>query len=732
MSAQNIEGFFSISIRENLKNAINNKYSGQCTLEQLLVELHRLHGEYAASHFAALLKFFMNGSIKKERLEFNEWLDISLSVITEPAPETHDYINGRMFLYSVVLTAASVLFSKEEGDFRNLLVVVPPELEDEFLSASGNLLTELEKEIERSPGKPKGGGINIIRILTEYGSSLRGYVLSLDKKKNDKDTEGDIEDLYNWDDMPSDDDLLSRDALAGYLAKRIRHVYRNKTYNESFFIHIDGKWGSGKSTFLRFLKKHLKAGDWNDTTDFEKRPWIVAEFNAWQNQRLDPPWWSILQTVYLTALADLRKKKKGLAFNLWLREQVWRLDKGRNFIISAIITLAITIVAVSTGNFDKSTFQNSRIANLILGISGLIGFIWSCTGIIRKSLITGGAKSAREFIDESSKDPMKEIEQHFNRILQRIEYPLAIFIDDLDRCNKDYGIQLLEGLQTIFKNSRVVYVIAADRNWISAMYENNYEVFSGAVSQPGKAFGMIFMDKIFQLVVELPEISRTLKISYWDSLLGIGKQKGREKLQQAEAAAEKTMASLKNKNNKEIINAVENEKDTLTAQKLREKALGMISVAMEDKYLEHKLQKYINLIDNNPRSMKRVINTLSMERAIQLLSNKKVKDEELILWTILKMQYPLVSEYIWKYPKVLDMNDILECNDIDECVKKFPGISQPDKDFVMLFKDSTIRNLLSHATDSHTIKITERFVQSMKDGIEEGTKKEAVSDKVPA
>jgi hypothetical protein len=129
---------------------------------------------------------------------------------------------------------------------------------------------------------------------------------------------GDLHDLQNRYDLPSDIDLLSRDAIAAYLSKRIKHIYlSNKNLEDgSFFIHIDGQWGSGKSTFLKFLKHHLAPDEEASKVPVRTLPdeqeikdqWIVIEFNAWQNQRLNPPWWFIMEGLFKKASSVIRKR----------------------------------------------------------------------------------------------------------------------------------------------------------------------------------------------------------------------------------------------------------------------------------------------------------------------------------------------------------------------------------------------------------------------------------------
>ncbi len=86
---------------------------------------------------------------------------------------------------------------------------------------------------------------------------------------------------YNYDsvelypDNPTDEDSLSRSALAELLAHRMTKV-REQNPTGSFLINLDGPWGSGKSSFLKLLKKELHKS--NDSEKICAR-WLVVEFN---------------------------------------------------------------------------------------------------------------------------------------------------------------------------------------------------------------------------------------------------------------------------------------------------------------------------------------------------------------------------------------------------------------------------------------------------------------------
>lgn len=689
MSSQKVESsqpalddtMFSTSVRDDLRRKVDTVYGGRAHLLQLCTELHGIHPEYAEGSFVPFLDFLTkNGppSAPYPVKGFDEWLRLAQEFVNRPLQTRAEVINGRIFLCALILSE----YPKLRTVFHEIAA---------WRETCKKLVQKLADEMR------KRNDIEFESLLTPEGKKRRAELWS---------TEGDLDDLYNRDDMPTDTDLLSRDALAEYLARRIRHVYKKSLTNagqkSSFFIHVEGEWGAGKTTFLRFLKKHLKKkAEAKDAADKESDEWIVAEFNAWRNQRLNPPWWYIIKAVYSEALHTLRERKHPKAFRFWLSEQGWRLNTGRNFFAAAFITMILFVCALAMGIRSEKSLKESSVFTTIAGLVSLGGFLWSLSGWLRTSLISGSGKSAREFIQQSGKDPMKVLNEHYEKMIGRMGYPLAVFIDDLDRCNQEYGIQLLEGLQTIFKDAPVVYVIAADGKWLSTMYEKSYADFSAAVAQPGKSFGMMFMDKTFQLKVELPEVSASLKEQYWNSLLGLAKSGVGKKLEDAEATAEAQLKELSD--NKERLASALSEKDPLVAQKKKEKALSKMEIAEEDKFFESRLQRYLSIIDNNPRSMKRLINTLSIERALMLIGNNvAVTDEELILWTILKMQYPLVGDYLWKYPAAVGYPEEL------------PG--NPSDAFSDLFRDSAVRNLLAFTVDGKQVRISTEFLKKIKGG----------------
>ncbi len=676
--------------------------------------LYRIHPEYGSvatkitgskrpsnsGNFQVLLDWLERNRkiLVLPRYTAGQWAELVLSVMR--VPDEPPVLNGRLFLIASLLSHFPDVFSQVNED-------------KEWQHLSIDLIDKLEEELESNAKD------SFYTLLTEKGSGLLEFLRNPEKVERSEWPEDSIIDTNNLSDGPAKEDSLSRKALAKYLAKRLRYIYNrdiDKGKFGSFFMHIDGAWGSGKSTLLGFLEEELKKNVQNEDQSKSKKlsgdKWIIVNFNAWENQRLDPPWWYLMKGVYNEAIRSLKYsvvqstdpetigKDKRIVRRLVKNELLWRLNTVNNYLVVAGLTLFLFIGSLVFGANTEKQFKALPIIELIT----LFGFIWSSVKVFGTSLASGSAKAAKNFIEENSRDPLQVIADHFKDQINLIGYPVAIFIDDLDRCNKDYGIKLLEGLQTIFKRAGVVYVIAADRKWLSTMYEHQYEIFAPVLQKPSKPFGMIFLDKIFQLIVELPDISSVQKKIYWDNLLNVGNKAETGQLEHQKSEIKKMVEQAGNNVGK--MNVANTHADNPKMQQmLREEVLSSLSIREEENKLEHRLQHFIDLIEPNPRAMKRLINDISTAKAISFLYKQEVVEDQLILWTILKLQHPLLADFFWNNPAKIDL-----VIDYADSTKPLTGIT----DFDQLLANAGVKKLFQYPVSGKMVQLNKEFLSKLK------------------
>jgi hypothetical protein len=245
---------------------------------------------------------------------------------------------------------------------------------------------------------------------------------------------------------------------------------------------------------------------------------------------------------------------------------------------------------------------------------------------------------------------MARVARHFQGILERIDRPVVIFIDDLDRCRSEFVVHLLEGIQTLFNDPRVIYVIAADRRWLHTCFEKVYEHFVGTVNEPGRRLGSLFLEKAFELSVSVPRISPELRASYWSFLVQGGGSDARERLEQAEREAREEFSGAET--NDGVFARLRHEPDDpIQRQARRQAAVERLATARLEESTAFFLQPFEPLLEPNPRAMKRLVNAYAVHRDLAILSGLDVlKDierrKQLALWTILCLRWPMLEEYV--------------------------------------------------------------------------------------
>ena len=449
-------------------------------------------------------------------------------------------------------------------------------------------------------------------------------------------------------DEPADVDELGRRAFADILADRIREARDSSIGPDpsAFIVHLHGPWGSGKTTVLNFLEANLSA---------PPESWIVVKFNAWRDQRLQPPWWRLITTIY----AGARSKLGWRAPLLWLRWLSWRVRADYVPLIAVAAGVALLLLfwvwlapdSAPPGSGSAGPMETMlKYATPLITVLGAI-YVGS------RALALGSRRAAQTYA-ELKDDPYKPIAKLFNDLVEAVGRPLVVFIDDLDRCDSKYVVELLEGIQTLMRGAPVTYVVAADRKWICSSFEQRYAGFSPPIGECGRPLGYLFLDKVFQISAAIPQIPSDVQSSFWARLLGPGRidaEAQAEAIRQAEAQAERDVAGVNRQEVlQDLVRQAEASGDRARIQAVRAASAKRITSREAALHTEHKLQAFSALLEPNPRSMKRLVNAYAMHQATLLLAGRAVAAAALARWTILEMRWPLLADFLALRPECLD------------------------------------------------------------------------------
>lgn len=584
----------------------------------LAQQIFRIHKEYANNMAVSIT--LMDTTAK---LTAQEWIEriqrlfdpsrIQKLSINPIQPELH----GRLVVIGLAMLDPGVYDQLEKFKAFDALVNEIHEPLPDILTAEGRALWENLKHPETSE----------LPTLTEPRDSVP-----------------------NWGDDPLqklEDDLLGRVAFARYMVKRIAAV---KKESGAFVMLLYGPWGSGKSTVMNFIRTELK------NKELTNDDWLVVEYNSWRNQHIQPPYWSLMDTVFRSTKNNLNWKDKIL-------EKWWRIYTGRKQFLMSIVALVVLIWILALTVLPSLINKTAAVSDIVYinniatyadDISTILALFATFWGVIlatNKWLLFGSAQAAQSY-NELTADPTGEIKKRFETLIDRLKPKrVVIFIDDLDRCNSDYVVKLLEGIQTIFRDASVVFMIVADRRWLNACYEDVYEKLKSHVFEPGKPLGTLFLEKAFRFTAPMPGIPEKLKERYWLYLLQVAPSERKADLDSARNQAKTIISGAKSE--AEVRSLVEDNSDKRSfaeQRAIREEAAVKLAAPEIIECLEHTLKPYSELLEINPRSMKLLVNAYSANRVLAILSEVEIDFHQLVLWTILSSRWPQLASYLEKYP----------------------------------------------------------------------------------
>jgi hypothetical protein len=510
----------------------------------------------------------------------------------------------------------------------------------------------------------------------------------------------------------------------------------------SFVVHIDAPWGGGKTTFANYLtcilNPYRRSGglpDWLADLPLHdpvlwpaefRRGWHVVTFNAWQHQHVDPPWWCFYQAIRAQCFRSMRttrfaakkpsKRKPETVHNpprpskpnrfnsflirhlkwirLWDLEISWRIFSPATamLILTFMLTLIAAIVLSQLGLFKPEAYNKALTEGLkaesvhtLLSTTLVILFggataIWSVFSAFTKTLLPGTADAARNY-SMGSGDPLERLRHHFDRLVRSLKRPVVVVVDDIDRCKPDFVVALLQGVQTILRSPRVIFVLLGDRDWIEKAYASVHKTMAAIEVGHEHTFGGRFVEKSIQLSLVLPEITPDVKEEYVRSTLGAPRELRHEPPserahQELEAGLDKILRDsnpiARDANAAELRQEIEADQQLNSQTRKayvkkidRQMALRSASDGMVQKATEHRLMPIAEVLPANPRQIKRIINGIALCQEIGRIVHGIQPDSKdwcnLALWVVIMTEWPRTWATISRYPGLVERCRSPEC-----------------------------------------------------------------------
>jgi hypothetical protein len=572
----------------------------------------------------------------------------------------------------------SALFD-EQTRINGRCVVVGLALLDEVVRVRllpGGFLAELSREKGEGPSVAEGLDAKPREALESMLAARTGPLAS-----------GSVE---TFSDSPAAADQLGRRAFADVLAARIRRLRANEP-SAPIVIHLDGPWGSGKSTVLNFLEDSLR-----ETTSFQAQRWIVVRYNAWQYQRVETPWWTLSARLIAATANDLLRSGKPLAaFMLCIRNYCFKAFSGRTWVLIAGLFALVVGVGLFRFSIPPITASDGALKSLASAAKDLLSVVVAIFGIVLATsrFLTASDTTSQDFI-KSRPDPIGSLTNHLERIFKPLDRNIAVLIDDIDRCDASTVVKTLEGVHTVFATLPIVFIVAGDGRWIEQAFEKAYGDSAPRRSDGGQTLGGLFLEKLFQISASIPHMPSPIKDAFWKQLLHLAKES------KSEAGLSQAAEMAKLKDEDDILAEVR----AVDARQHPEKALALREAAMRrlaepdliDKPAGHVLEVFRDSVESNPRAMKRQVMAYGMARATDLASFQNTPQSVLATLSVLSLRWPVLTRWLSEKPQFLRLAYPASTDD--------SAVGEQDEAMVALLRSPPVTRLLKHVDDMKALE----------------------------
>lgn len=219
------------------------------------------------------------------------------------------------------------------------------------------------------------------------------------------------DDFFDIHGDPYRGDILGRKNFGMIMSDRV------KLYSDGIVMALNGKWGSGKTTFVKMWQQQMK-----------NEGYETIYYNAWENDYISDPLIGLISEF--NEQTEIPGRKKVMKFTNYARKV------GLKMIPSLASSAAKSII-----------------------------------GMDLEATIKDASKEAIDILDEivakysEEQNSIKEFRKTLADFVQKVspEKPIIFIIDELDRCKPDFAVKTLERIKHLFAVKKVVFVLAIDR-----------------------------------------------------------------------------------------------------------------------------------------------------------------------------------------------------------------------------------------------------------------------------
>ncbi len=277
-------------------------------------------------------------------------------------------------------------------------------------------------------------------------------------------------------------------------------------------VGVFGPWGSGKTSLLKMLQKHIEENG--------QSGWRTVWFTAWKYDQREALWRALILRV-IDALYPQSGGKR-LAYDELTPKQQALVDELDRLQESVYRPLDWQELGKLTVDWAQMLKEGGKA-----GAEIAAAFIPGA-GVFKKLVdVLGGDGDAGQELDAAAgafrrevrsyhREQLRFLEQFedaFQKVLQMAlgeDGRLIVFVDDLDRCLPEQAVEVLEAIKLFLEVAGTVFVLGMDQSVVERGVEAHYgNLFkkAGLTRSELPIRGDSYLQKIVQIPFHLPSLA---------------------------------------------------------------------------------------------------------------------------------------------------------------------------------------------------------------------------------
>jgi hypothetical protein len=422
-------------------------------------------------------------------------------------------------------------------------------------------------------------------------------------------------------------------------------------------IGIYGSWGTGKSFLLHHIEDQLDPQLFDKNFEGTSRlpdsePWRnvhVVHFNAWEYSAAEVIWPALVRRI-LDRLEKTVDQPQRFAERFWrnVRRQT-RQFRGRLIVVALVVALVALAALWQSGS--DATIIGGAIA--VLGVAGVVKLVTDTLANPLGQYVTALAENSDYGKHIAYMTDIREDLEKLQKRLLRDESRILVVIDDLDRCEPEKAVEVLQAINLLLNFESFIVCIGIDARIVTAAIQKHYEDLLGEV----KTSGYEYLEKIVQIPFRMPQPDVEQIKSFISSQMNDPKPSSEEG-ERDNRRREPGSAGDQSTDNQGTVQTDDAEGGT-SSQTPQPPGPRPGVKLVPFKYDElQAFEKVAQFLRPNPRYLKRLVNIYRLVRSLADAKSEHAildKPEATIRWLVMCIQWPHTSHaMLWQFGKMLE------------------------------------------------------------------------------